>query len=383
MSKWPERAMRHAGPLTIAMLAGACLCVPRPCAAEGGGAAPTWPPQVTLDGFLSTGYSYNFNRPTSGTNQFRVFDFDDNTFKIDVLELVVQKPVSRPRESGFRADLDFGSSIPRVTASAGLFRDAAGNAEDVDLQQAFASYIAPLGSGLRFDMGKFITGHGYEAIEGHDGWNDNATRSILFGYAIPFTHVGVRASYEFSSRLSGMMMVVNGWDVARDNNRSKSVGSQLTWTPTAPLTLIASGMFGPERTGNDADARELLDVVAIFKATSRLTLGANADVAAEKNVAGPQQDGRWSGIAGYARLAITGPFAVCVRGEYFDDSDGVRTGVAQSLREVTATAELRATAHFLVRADLRVDHSNLAVFQTSTGARNTQPTLLLNAIYSF
>lgn len=383
MSRSPERAVRRAGRLTIAMLAGACLCASRLCAAQGAAsAAPTWPSEVTLNGFLSTGYSYNFNRPLSGTNQFRVFDFDDNTFKVDVLELVVQKPVSKPRDSGFRADLDFGSSIPRVTASAGLFRDAAGNAEDVDLQQAFASYIAPLGSGLRFDIGKFITGHGYEVIEGHDGWNDNATRSILFGYAIPFTHVGVRASCALSSKLSGMMMVVNGWDVARDNNRSKSIGSQLTWTPTAPLTLIASGMFGPERAGNDADSRDLLDLVVIFKATPRLTLGANGDIAAEKHAAGPNRDGRWSGIAGYARLAVTEPFAVGVRAEYFADPDGVRTGVAQFLREATATAELRATPHFLVRADLRADASNLAVFE-STSPRKTQPTVLLNAIYSF
>ncbi len=381
MSRSPERGLRHVSRLMIAMLTGACFCAPRLAAAAG--PAPTWPSEVTLNGFLSTSYSYNFNRPASATNQFRVFDFDDNTFKIDVLELVVQKPVSRPRESGFRADVDFGSSIPRVTASAGLFRDAGGNAEDVDLQQAFASYVAPLGSGLRFDMGKFITGHGYEVIEGHDGWNDNVTRSILFGYAIPFTHVGVRASYAFTPRLSGLMMVVNGWDVARDNNRSKSVGSQLTWTPTSPLTLIVSGMFGPERNANDADSRELLDVVAIFKATSRLTLGANADICAEESATAAQQDGHWSGIAGYARLAVTEPFAVCVRAEYFDDSDGVRTGVGQFLREATATAELRVTPHFLVRGDLRVDRSNLAVLQTRTGTRNTQPTLLLNAIYSF
>lgn len=383
MSKWPERALRGAGRLTIAMLAGACLCAPRLCAAQGGAsAAPIWPSEVTLDGFLSTSYSYNFNAPASGTNRFRVFDFDDNTFKVDVLELVVQKPVSRPRDSGFRADLDFGSSIPRVTASAGLFRDAAGNAEDVDLQQAFASYIAPLGSGLRFDIGKFITGHGYEVIEGHDGWNDNATRSLLFGYAIPFTHVGVRASCALSSKLSGMMMVVNGWDVARDNNRSKSIGSQLTWTPTAPLTLIASGMFGPERAGNDADSRDLLDLVVTFKATPRLTLGANGDIAAERHAAGPNRDGRWSGIAGYARLAVTEPFAVGVRAEYFADPEGVRTGVAQFLHEATATAELRATPHFLVRADLRADASNLDVFE-STSPTKTQPTVLLNAIYSF
>ena len=40
------------------------------------------------------------------------------------------------------------------------------------------SWNAPCGSGLRFDAGKFITHHGYEVIEGYDGWNDNATHSF-------------------------------------------------------------------------------------------------------------------------------------------------------------------------------------------------------------
>ena len=87
------------------------------------------------------------------------------------------------------------------------------------------SYIAPLGTGLRFDFGKFVTHLGYELIEGYDGYNDNYSRSLLFNYAIPLTHTGVKASYSISPKVSLMAMVVNGWDDAIDNNSSKSVGA--------------------------------------------------------------------------------------------------------------------------------------------------------------
>jgi hypothetical protein len=338
---------------------------------------------MTLNAFLATSYSYNFNRPASATNQLRVFDFDDNTFKVDEFELVAQHAVARPRESGFRVDLTLGGSEPRIAASAGLFRDATGQAGDIDVHQAFASYVAPLGSGLRIDAGKFITGHGYEVIDGYDGWNDNATRSLLFGYAIPFTHVGVRASYAVSPRIAATVMVVNGWDVARDNNRGKSVGAQLALTPLSSLSVIVSGMVGPERPGNDGDPRSLLDLVAILKPNSRLTLGANADWGGESDGVGPGQDSRWSGIAGYARFAITDVFALSLRGESFDDSDGVRTGVAQTVSEFTATPELRVTPHFLVRGDVRVDRSNRGVFEKSAGFAKTQPTVMIEAIHAF
>src|SRR5262249_50661961 len=151
---------------------------------------------------------------------------------------------------------------------------------------------------LKLDFGKFITPHGYEVIEGYDGWNDNATRSLLFGYAIPFTHLGARAAYTVSPRATLMAMVVNGWDVARDNNSSKSVGGQIALTPAPTLTVNLSGMWGPERSGNDGDPRTLLDAVVILKASSRLTLGANSDWGSDQNAVAPGKDAQWSGAAG-------------------------------------------------------------------------------------
>ena len=357
---------------------------PRPCCAEtSADRPPAWTDAVTLNGFLSTSWSYNFNRPASGTNQLRVFDFDDDMFKLDLFELVMQRPAAEPSESGFRVDLAFGSSVPRVAASSGLFRDQAGTAEDIDLQQAIVSYVAPVGSGLRVDLGKFVTHLGYEVIEGYDGWNDNATRSFLFGYAIPFTHVGARASYTFSSRVSGSVLVVNGWDDARDNNRSKSVGGQVMFTPIASIVLFINGIIGPERDDTESDSRRVLDLVMVWKATSGMTLGANADWGAEENAVGPGQDGRWGGVAGYARFATSGSCAFSLRGEYFEDQDGARTGVPQRVTEVTATPESRITPHLLIRSDLRVDRSNRDVFEKESSPAKTQATVLLQAIYSF
>jgi hypothetical protein len=355
----------------------------RDSAGSSAATAPAWLGEVSLNGFLAASYSYNSNRPASGKNQYRVFDFDDNTFKVDVFELVAQRPVAHPRDAGFRVDLTLGSSIPQVTASSGLFRDATGQAEDIDVHQAFASWIAPAGSGLRLDFGKFITHFGYEVIEGYDGWNDNATRSLLFGFAIPFTHVGLHASYPLSPRATLVAMVVNGWDVARDNNRSKSVGGQIALTPATGFSLYLNGMWGPERAGNDGDPRTLLDAVAIFKAASRLTLGANGDWGMDQNAVGPGADAQWSGAAGYVRLLVTPSFALIARGETLNDRDGARTGVAQTLTEFTLTPELRLTPHLLVRGDARIDRSNHDVFEKSQGFTDSQPTALFNVIYSF
>ena len=165
-----------------------------------------WYQTVSFNGLVSTSYVANFNAPASRTNQFRVFDSTDRTMALDVVELVVQRTVSQPGDAGFRADLTFGTSVPRVTAALGLFRDASGQAGDFDVQQAFLSYIAPVGRGVRVDAGKFVTHIGYEVIEGYDGFNDNHSRGLLFGYAEPFTHTGLRVSYPFSDRVSAQVL---------------------------------------------------------------------------------------------------------------------------------------------------------------------------------
>ncbi len=345
-----------------------------------------WYEEITVNGFLSSSYSYNFNRPASGTNQYRVFDFDDNTIKIDVVELVLQRAVSKPGEAGFRVDAVAGGSIPRMEAASGLFRDpVTGKAEDFDIQQAFVSWMAPLGNGLRLDAGKFVTAHGYELIDGYDGYNDNATRSFLFGYAIPFTHTGLKATYAFTDKVSWMVMVANGWDNVKDNNSSKTIGTSLFLTPSSKSTISINYICGPERADSNSDLRQVLDAVAVLKPSDTLSAGLNVDWGTEKGAVRPGDTATWWGLAGYVKVALSPSVALAFRGEYFDDQDGARTGTAQKLKEFTLTPEFKLTSRLIFRSDFRVDFSDKEVFEGKEGEayKKNQPTLLLNALYVF
>jgi Putative beta-barrel porin-2, OmpL-like. bbp2 len=367
------------------ILAGgvAALLSPLPLAAQ---APPVHPDSgrqaIALHGLVSTSFSYNLNRPPSRTNQLRVFDYDDADFRLDLVQLVAQRPVARPGDIGFRVDFTVGATS-RITASSGLFRDTTGTAQDLDLPQAFVSFVAPVGSGLRLDAGKFVTALGYEVIEGYEGWNDNATHSFLFGYAIPFTHTGIKASYAVSPEVSTMLMVVNGWDNVRDNNGAKTVGFQIGLTPSNRLAILVNGISGPEQNNDDRHLRDVLDVAATWRSGDHLSLGFNGDWGRESAAASGGQTAVWRGAAGYLRLASERPFALSLRAEWFDDRDGVRTGTAQTLSEITLTPEARLGKDCLVRSDLRLDRSDHAVFEGSGGPRHTQPTVAVNVLYRF
>ena len=349
--------------------------------ASAAAALPKWFDELAVNAFVSTAYQYNSNRPTTRTNSYRVFDFSDNSFNLDVAELVVQIAPTKPNDAGFRVDFAAGNSIPQITKT----QDQ--TAAQFDLQQAFASYIAPLGSGLRFDVGKFVTHMGYELIEGYDGYNDNYSRSILFGYAIPFTHTGVKASYAFSSKVAAMVEVVNGWDLLRDNNRSKSVGAQLTLTPVAPLSVLLNWIGGAEIANDNHTNRNVFDVVAILKPTKTLTFGVNGDYGIENGTStvNPGSDATWKGIAGYATLALTNKFSVALRGETFHDEDGVRlgTGTRATMSEGTFTPTYKFTDHALLRGEVRYDTANQPIFAKRGTLSDKQTTVGANVIFVY
>jgi len=280
-------------------------------------------------------------------------------------------------------DIASGGSTSRVTSAAWLFRELFGIGQDIDLQQGYVEYLAGAGRGLRLDFGKFVTHFGYEVIEGYDGWNDNVTRSLLFGYAIPFTHTGIRAAYAYSDRVLTTVMVVNGWDDATDRNQQKSAGAQLSLTPAAALTVIFNGMYGAERPDNSRDPRTLLDLVAMWKPAGRVALGLNLDHGREKNGASPGRNARWDGAAAYVRIRLAEKFSLIGRAEQFGDWDGARTGLSQRLSEITLTPELRPARGFVVRGDLRRDHSDQEVFEEHGAPKHDQTTAIASVLFAF
>jgi hypothetical protein len=362
----------------------------------------SWFQLITINAFASASYTWNFNDPQSNTNQLRAFDYDHNSIRIDAAEVVVQKAVANPGDFGFRIDLAMGA-VAKVAAARGLFRDPlTGNSTDFDLQQVFASYIAPLGKGLRVDVGKFVTPVGTEFIDGYDGYNDNFSRSLLFTWAIPFTHTGFKLSYAFNDKIAAMVMLVNGWDNVIDNNAAKSFGVSLALTPIGPLAIYLNYIGGPERDHDDTDFRHLVDVGIVYKPTPRWSFTVNADYGMDQNAIVPvsvvptadmgtaagavagASNAQWAGVAGYIRCQASKRLALIVRGEAFWDFDGFRTGTAQRLLEATLTPEYHVTESLLMRADLRIDNSDQAVFQRADGLlRHYQPTLGINALYVF
>lgn len=317
---------------------------------------------IAVHGFAQVSYLYNPNRPSDGTNGLRTFDGVHNSAFLEIGELSLVAPAEAPGDVGIRLDLaTFGGAAPEP-------------------QQLYGSWVAPVGDGLRLDAGRFVTHLGAEVIPGWDAANWNASTSLLFGYAIPFTHTGLRATYTFTPTLTASLLVVNGWDTVRDNNRGKSVGAQVAVSPGAGLNLTLNYLGGPEQDGEDSRLRHVGNVVATWR-RGRVDLMLDAGLGVEALDGGDHAV--WWGAAGYVRVGLAPCMSAALRVEHFRDDDGTRTGVAQTVDEVTLTAEARPAEGAALRAELRADHASAPAFVTSDGTSQDQLTVGVTAAFSF
>ncbi len=212
--------------------------------------------------------------------------------------------------------------------------------------------------GLQIDAGIFVTPAGAEVIEAKD--NLNYSRGLLFVLAVPSYHSGVRLTYSPNDKVTLMGGLVNGWNNVVENNTGKTILGSLTLKPTGALTLVENYIGGPETAGTNDNWRNLSDTILTYAASPKLNLVANYDY-------GSQADAHWQGIAGYLKYQATKVVAFAPRFEYYDDASGATTGVAQKLKDVTATLELKAADNLLWRVEYRGDLSNDAVFADDTG----------------
>ena len=335
-----------------------------------------------VSGYVDTTYTYNLNDPQNRVNALRVFDTEANSFLLSNSELSFMKTPDAGG-AGFGLVLNYGADA-QLTQAAGSITDDSGDVvkDDFDIQEAYAAYGFKSGKGW-WRFGKFVTLHGAEVIRSPGDYN--ISRSFLFGYAIPFTHTGLRVHYEVGPNLSGHFGVNNGWDNLKDDGKGKTAELQVGLSLPDMLALSVTGMYGPEASAVGQDNRGLVDVVATLTPVDKVTVVLNYDRGSQVNGVAAGSPALWQGYAAYLNVGLGEKHSATLRGEIFDDQDGVRTGgTPQTLKEVTLTVACKQIENLEMRAEYRYDMSNQDVFEDDKGLpKDTQSTVGVQFIYSF
>ncbi len=258
----------------------------------------------------------------------------------------------------------------------------------IDVPQAFLQYVK---NGLTLSAGRFVELAGEEAL--FPTQDSNFSRGILYGYAEPFTIIGVRGSYFVNEKLSVIAGLNNGWDNIRDWSRSKTWEFNANYQANAFFSFSSTVYTGQERATPQTDTgptgwRTLLDLVAVFNLSEQLSFIANYDGGWQTNAAllnGSDGKVTWQGLAVYLNYKFNDDWHGSLRGEYFNDKEGFRTGVRQVWKEATLTLGYLPLYNVEVRAELRRDFSNVGAFTNKAGVtvKNNAQSYAVEGLYKF
>lgn len=299
-----------------------------------------------------------------------------------------------------------GSAIPfppfnnPITCNTGVYAHTGG----YDATQAYVQYATPNGA-WTLTGGKFFTLVGYEVAE---SWNNaQFGRGLLWNFAEPITHTGVRLAYGGFSHVTLTLGGNNGWDdeVGTGGGMS-SLESQAAYT-NGNITGSATFLYGPEPAtligantylsqscnvaangqvtvstatcglnaaggaGGTAlvpivgpiSNRSLVDLIGSYKVTPATIVAANYDMGSQASIAptlAATGGAIWDGVAGYAGYTSPkGAWGLSGRYEVFNDPQGYRFGfIGSNIRdhEFTVTGIYNFSPNVALKGEYRTDY---------------------------
>jgi hypothetical protein len=225
---------------------------------------------------------------------------------------------------------------------------------ETNLDRFHITAVAPLGNGVALSFGRFDVPFG---LERHDEpLLLTATTSEVFRFGRPERMTGFQVSYPFAPWVDMSVWVVNRWENEatgegdfNDNNREKSFGGRIGFTPLPRQGLLnfgIGGFYGPEQDDINSNKRWVIDVDVTWAPLLPLLVAAEFVYGREENramrqrggpIAAPEEvrDVEWWGMYLLLHYDVCHWLGLSFRYGFFNDADGGRTGVEQVLQSWT------------------------------------------------
>ncbi|MCU0447092.1 MAG: porin [Microscillaceae bacterium] len=189
--------------------------------------------KVTISGYIDAYYGYDFSNPISGNRPYSVSMNRHNEFTINLAFADIKYSSER-----FRA---------RFVPAFGTYMNANYTNEPGTLKNILEGYIGiKLAKNREIWLDAGVLGSPYTNESAISKDHLVYTRSFAPEY-VPYYLSGLKLTIPLSAKVNGYFYLLNGWQVIQDNNRGKSLGTQIEWRPTDKLLINWNTYIGDER----------------------------------------------------------------------------------------------------------------------------------------
>jgi hypothetical protein len=219
---------------------------------------------------------------------------------------------------------------------------------------------------LWIDAGVMPSHIGYESAIGKDCMN--LTRSIGAENS-PYYEAGLKIGYTSASEKWYLAaMYLNGWQRIQkiDGNQTPAFGTQVTFKPTAKVSLNWSTYAGNEQPDAEKKWRYFNDFYGTFKLTEKTSVIAGFDIGAQQSAKGSSDYDVWYTPSAVIQYKPTDKIQLAARGEYYQDEKGViiATGTPNGFKTYgfSANFDYIPAENVLFRIETRTLNSKDAIF---------------------
>lgn len=344
----PDDQAPASAPASTTAAAPAPATPPAPPPKYGG-----WSFGGLFDGYITD----NTNHPAQndGYDQLQNFDIINGQPEVSMAKFTIDKSDS---VFGIHVDVGLGETMRLIHAGDPAAQDHKALRY---LEQDYLIFKPKNTHGTEFDFGTFVTSAGAEVIEAPSNWN--YSRSLLFAWAIPYYHFGLKTTTPINKVVTVGFQLVNPWNEVWGPHKFTNIGLTLgvtkgiyTWN-TNYYWGRNNPVIGTLPSGGN---RNLFDTTLVVAPNDKTSFYLNGDYG--RNAFPVSGHANWEGVAVAGRYQVTKMAALAARAEYFKDAQGFETGVAQNLGEFTLTGEYKFSSIFLTRLEARRDISNVPFF---------------------
>ena len=311
---------------------------------------------LSFSGYIEAYYSYDFNKPHNNNRPSFVYSYSrHNEFNINI--------------GLIRASYNTDKIRANVALAAGTYVNANYAAEPGVLKNLYEGNVGfkiSKKENIWIDAGVFASHIGFESAIGKDCWN--LTRCIVADNT-PYFESGAKITYTTKdSKWLLSVLALNGWQrITRvPGNSLMSWGTQLTFTPSAKVTINWSTFLGTDKPDSARLWRIYHNLYGIFQLSEKVGLTLGFDIGREQVSKGSSDKNTVYSPVAIVKFTLNDKWAIAVRGEYYSDENGViiSTGTPNGFKTFGASLNLdrNISSNFVWRTEFRTLHSKDAVF---------------------
>lgn len=271
--------------------------------------------KITISGYVDAYYGYDFSNPVSNNRPYFVSMSRHNELTINLAFADIKYLSSR-----FRA---------RFVPGFGTYINANYVSEPGVLKNIVEGYVGvKLARNKEIWLDAGVLGSPYTNESAISKDHLMYSRSFAPEY-VPYYLSGSKLTFPLGQKVTTYFYLLNGWQVIQDNNRGKSLGTQVEYRPKDNLLINWDTYIGDERSVLTPDfrTRYFTDIYFIFNPDGKFSGTACAYIGYQEKVNpgnGEKSTSHWWQANIIGRYCISEKVNISGRLEYFDDPNSVQ-----------------------------------------------------------